>query len=272
MSIPEGYRLLTANDVGKVFGVDLELDVYIDGSVTPIDSIFVNNTTINLTNFIHTTKTYDEMGYEAYVPQIFLNDDGIFQFATWFDFNNPFTMPSDLSVSSYNTDIEGWNNFFYVKDKPDPYNIKLTEPKLTIHCEGATMEKEIVVQADVYDGTVEGGEVESGGGAKNFTLTIETEYADAATISSIQYSVDGNDLVDTGITTAPYGPVTYNLKGSSILIAIKGSGGVYERSVEITSGKLIPFYSNYTYAYNNFCYYCVIEEENASINIVLYTD
>ena len=130
MAIPSGYRLLTAEDIGKVFGVDLELEVYIDDSVTPIDSIFVNNTTINLTNFIHTTKTYDEAGYEAYVPQIFLNDDGLFQFNAWF-INNPFTMSSGLSVSSYNTDISNWNNFFYVKDKSeDPKGI-VSKSKMT---------------------------------------------------------------------------------------------------------------------------------------------
>lgn len=285
MSIPEGYRLLTKDDVGKVFGTDLELEVYIDDTVQP--SFYppddYGSTTINLTNFIELIIGYGYPPYDDFTSTeentIRLNQSAICTHwinSSAFGYNDiwyitDYTFTDNVEITSFNTDMD-WNNWFYVKDKPDPYNIKLTEPKLTIHCEGATMEKDVVVQVDVYDGTVEGGEVESGGGAKNFTLTIETEYADASTISSIQYSVDGNDLVDTGITTAPYGPVTYNLKGSSILIAIKGSGGLYERSVEITGGKLIPFYSSYTYAYNNFCYYCAIEEENANINIVLYTD
>ena len=58
------YRLLTADDVGKVFGVDLELEVFIDTSyeLASNSDIFQIDKTINLTNFLISSDLYSE-GY-----------------------------------------------------------------------------------------------------------------------------------------------------------------------------------------------------------------
>ena len=124
MAIPNGYRLLTAEDVGKVFGVDLERVVYCDTNVIPISTS--RNDPVYLTNFAHQTNA---MG-EVEVCYILKNGvmDGyqtpMYEFGTWK--NESIEMNENMSVTSYHTDVE-WNNWLYVKDieVADPYSIKI---------------------------------------------------------------------------------------------------------------------------------------------------
>ena len=213
MAIPEGYRLLTKDDVGKVFGTDLELEVYIDNTVQP--SFYspddYGSTTINLTNFIELIIGYGYPPYDDFTSteentirfnQSVIRVDWINSSAFGYNVEwviTDYTFTENVEITSYNTDSD-WNNFFYVKDKSDPYNIKLTEPKLTIHCEEQTMKKDIVVQTDVYDGTVEGGEVVEGGGSSGTTDSgIDFEPENIGTI--LIKSTNSNGLANLNIST-----------------------------------------------------------------------
>ena len=75
MAIPDGYRLLTSQDVGKTLGVDLELEVYFDTSVS-IDSIRASfsimnfDEDINLTNFLVFRRESNSDGDEYYYAYI----------------------------------------------------------------------------------------------------------------------------------------------------------------------------------------------------------
>ena len=130
MAIPEGYRLLTAEDIGKVFGVDLETTVYIDTgvSLSMSEDYFVKDQTTNLTNFLQASNLYDP-GYEWYIPRIDanLNYNLIWEGSVGWIINSdydPVSASEGLEVTSFNTDYS-WNNWFYVKDIVNPYSIKI---------------------------------------------------------------------------------------------------------------------------------------------------
>ena len=148
-SIPEGYRLLTSEDVGKTFGVDLESKIYIDSSVIP-------NTFTSASDYIPLVI------FENTSLEIFINDPldqernvGIFAFSTY-NGETPtdgYTLYSDASgdwtssnvdlvnnleltytikevyfggtFSGSNIEVEE-NTWLYVKDYiPDPYVITI---------------------------------------------------------------------------------------------------------------------------------------------------
>lgn len=130
MAIPEGYRLLTAEDVGKTFGVDLELTVYFDTDIFSFnEDMFQNDYASDLTNFMYSISKYEAGGFDSYIPYIYLLDTPIYYAAAWP--LSDYTFSENVEITSYNTDISNWNNFFYVKDKSeDPKGI-VSKSKMT---------------------------------------------------------------------------------------------------------------------------------------------
>ena len=116
--IPEGYRLLTAEDVGKVFGIDLEVTVYVYFENDYVDFPSFWSSQKQLTDFI----TYNYAGYlgGAYISF----DSGIISGADnlWLNATPPFeycTITEGTELTTFNTDAD-WNTWLYVKDKADP--------------------------------------------------------------------------------------------------------------------------------------------------------
>lgn len=116
--IPEGYRLLTAEDVGKVFGVDLETTAYAYFAGDYANFEVLGTSQINLTDFI--TYEYDSNMGGAYISF----DSGIVSGADNLWLNTPPSFETctiaegtELTTFYANTD---WNTWFYVKDKADP--------------------------------------------------------------------------------------------------------------------------------------------------------
>lgn len=136
MAIPKGYRLLTAEDIGKVFGVDLETTLYIDTDVEiSNESYFIQGKTTDLTNFMQASKLYDS-GYEFYMSRISwssITTGGMETDLAWEGSlgwvntqESPIIADTGLEITSFNTDYN-WNTWFYVKDKADPKEQFITD-------------------------------------------------------------------------------------------------------------------------------------------------
>lgn len=132
MAIPNGYRLLTANDVGKTFGVDLESIVYFDTSVTP-NAVFNEYSATNLTNFMKSTYSFFDPPdsncnaiYFGTSILTFIYLDNVYSSSDTPWEMDSYTFTESLEITSYYTDTN-WNNFFYVKDieVTNPYTIKI---------------------------------------------------------------------------------------------------------------------------------------------------
>lgn len=205
MAIPQGYRLLTAEDVGKVFGVDLELGVYIDTeiSLTNSSSIFTYNKTNNLTNFIQSSYLYNP-GYEANVAKIECTQTDNYilweeSVGGWYvAYGNIITMFESTEITSFNTEIENWNTWFYVKDKFNPYNIKIKNKEgIKLITKDKTIEFTDDVKITIDESLLGGGGSEETG----YTLTLnqysnETKYKYypfGDTSGGFQYRINGGE-------------------------------------------------------------------------------
>lgn len=126
MSIPSGYRLLTAEDVGKVFGTDLESMVYFDEDVTP--TFYLTSIgSLNLTNFCEEERGYLPVAEYNVSSGIYLNGSGyIYYEAGGIGFSPTEADLSGVEITSFNTDYN-WNNWFYVKDIVDPKTQFITD-------------------------------------------------------------------------------------------------------------------------------------------------
>ena len=197
MAIPEGYRLLTAEDIGKVFGVDLERVVYCDTSVTPISASGFDP--VHLTNFAEQTNTMGEVEV-CYIAKNGVMDGyqtSMYEFGTWK--NESIEMNNNISVTSYHTDVE-WNNWLYVKDieTTDPYNIKIKNKE---GIKLLTKDKDIHFDDDVkitIDESLLGG---GGSEETGYTLTLK-QYSDESkykyypfgdTSGGFQYRINGGE-------------------------------------------------------------------------------
>lgn len=163
MAIPEGYRLLTKDDVGKVFGKDLELQIYIDTSADPVSDIFIGNRT----NFINEDDGIIHLDYSS------LSNHTIYYYSWYISSNDVITMDENLVVEIYYDD-DNWNNWFYVKDIPDPYTITIKNKSgITLLVEGKYLTKDITILLDksLFG---ESGE-EEGGGESGGTNTWSIE-------------------------------------------------------------------------------------------------
>lgn len=103
-TMPEGYRLLTANDVGKTFGVELESTVYFD---TSVDVPSYSTSPFYLTNFLYYKQ--DGRVYAYYINNSYIG------FAGAYITSESYTFTTNLEITSYDTNYQ-WNNWFYVKD------------------------------------------------------------------------------------------------------------------------------------------------------------
>lgn len=156
MAIPNGYRLLTAEDIGKTFGVELELDVYINSDEYPI-STFPTGTSAEITNFAEVKWEY-EAGFEQNMHVIYIENSAVFK-AGWIFTNaygsNIYTMSNNVKVESYNTNTD-WNTWFYVKDKSDPKTQFITDmdnlAKSIVDKAGSSGKKTIKEMKTLVDG------------------------------------------------------------------------------------------------------------------------
>ncbi len=113
--IPEGYRLLIADDNGKTFGVDLESLVYFDNNVTP--------TALGAIGFSNSLFKIDDAQAINYLRSSngmrFYNQDGnIYYYSDkpkWSKQSYVFNGLISSIITSSN-----WNNWLYVKDKAKP--------------------------------------------------------------------------------------------------------------------------------------------------------
>ena len=136
MAIPSGYRLLTAEDVGKVFGVDLELDVYFDNEATiPLYSKSIELTNFMSLSFATNAPPWDDYGEAVNRNSVTITTPSTHYIYDYFEggeiynytpywWNTSYTFTENTEITSFNT-VYNWNNWFYVKDKSDPYSIKI---------------------------------------------------------------------------------------------------------------------------------------------------
>ena len=129
MAIPEGYRLLTVEDVGKVFGVDLEPSIFIDSSATLTNSIITasfvaldnSNVDLNSSNdlivgaYVEDGWGYQiEFNYGIYSYHFFVKL-GEFDQEYVDELNSVSNINGTITAVGYNND-DSWNNWLYVKD------------------------------------------------------------------------------------------------------------------------------------------------------------
>lgn len=109
MAIPDGYRLLTANDVGKTFGVELESTVYFDTSVRP----GILGGGFYATNFI----VYSAAPDDTDIPRITVSSSRVYYNSSFTQ--ESYTFSSNLEITEYESSVD-WNNWFYVKETATP--------------------------------------------------------------------------------------------------------------------------------------------------------
>lgn len=110
MAIPNGYRLLTSDDVGKTFGTDLESIAYFDTSVilTGAESYFATDVEIPLIDGLLNT-------YGGSNANILLNNYGVselvWEASSGWRISNIDMGTSVNTVGNFNDSItENWNN------------------------------------------------------------------------------------------------------------------------------------------------------------------
>lgn len=157
MAIPNGYRLLTSDDVGKTFGTDLESIAYFDTSVilTGAESYFATDVEIPLIDGLLNT-------YGGSNANILLNNYGVselvWEASSGWRISNIDMGTSVNTVGNFNDSItENWNNWLYVRDIGwvEPYNIISSKPKITINCKGKFMTKDLKIIRELWDGSYE---------------------------------------------------------------------------------------------------------------------
>ena len=127
MAIPNGYRLLTSADIGKVFGVDLETTAYVYFENDSVEFPTFWDIDKQLTDFI----TYN---YEGELGGAYISfDSGIVSGADnlWLNGLPPFeycTVAEGTELTTFNTDAD-WNTWFYVKDIIE--KVIITKSKIT---------------------------------------------------------------------------------------------------------------------------------------------
>lgn len=194
MAIPNGYRLLTVDDVGKTFGVDLEQIIYFD-------------TSADMSYFKSYALTWVGGVIEGpQAGQLFMvfDDVLVWDFRTqtvpspYWIYDN-YTVPSGTTIESVISNFT-WNTFLYVKDieeetSNNSYNITTDKKYLTINCKDKTMQEDLNITFEgsastvvQWDGAYE--EISSG-----YTVTLyrNTNNFNAAILNLTQYSIDGGN-------------------------------------------------------------------------------
>ena len=120
-TIPYGYRLLTKDDEGKTFGVDLEPTIYIDTNF--IDDYYEWNTVTLLESpKINVDGYANDVGKFYFKDILFYNDYDSFDLSAVetinsMVLNDTITGFNDSYTGSSSSGALAWNNFLYVKDK-----------------------------------------------------------------------------------------------------------------------------------------------------------
>ena len=120
-TIPDGYRLLTKDDEGKTFGVDLEPTIYIDTNF--IDDYYEWNTVTLLESpKINVDGYANDVGKFYFKDILFYNDYDSFDLSAVetinsMVLNDTITGFNDSYTGSSSSGVLAWNNFLYVKDK-----------------------------------------------------------------------------------------------------------------------------------------------------------
>lgn len=127
MAIPNGYRLLTKDDVGKVFGVNLETTAYAYFENGYVEFPTFWEVDKQLTDFI--TYNYEgDMGgaFISFYSGVVSGADNL-----WLNATPPFetcTIAEGTELTTFNTNAD-WNTWFYVKDIIE--KVIITKSKIT---------------------------------------------------------------------------------------------------------------------------------------------
>lgn len=265
MAIPNGYRLLTIDDVGKVFGVDLEPSIFIDSSATLTNSIitasFVGLNSSN--NFIRGVYMEDgfeyqiEFNYGTYSYFFFVTHGGFNQ-DNVAEINAVSNINGTITAVGYSND-DDWNNWLYVKDKADPYNIKIKNKEgIKLLTKDKTIEFTDDVKVTIDESLLGGGE------AKKYSFEIE-EY-DNGGWGPFDVSIDGDPFVSG-----------YYISGTANIVIIAtpkyntyGNGEARITDVSITGGTFIGV--NYDNSISNRYSIIIVKltEDNAKISYRMY--
>ena len=230
--IPEGYRLLTAEDVGKVFGIDLEVTVYVYFENDYVDFPSFWSSQKQLTDFI----TYNYAGYlgGAYISF----DSGIISGADnlWLNATPPFeycTITEGTELTTFNTDAD-WNTWLYVKDieVADPYSIKIKNKEgIKLLTKDKTIEFTDDVKVTIDESLLGGGEAEP-----PYTLNLTLG---GNNYNVVSYSIDGTNYInctnDTPIYTIKNYGVIFIKKDGIMASSSVGTGLVVRYGASIKS-------------------------------------
>lgn len=272
MAIPEGYRLLTSADVGKTFGVDLELDVYFDNEATI--PLYTKN--IALTNFMSLTFGTDAPPWDDYGEAVRRNGVSIdtpsthyiydyFEGGESFNYtpywwNTSYTFTENTEITSFNTD-GNWNTWFYVKDKSDPYSIKIKNKEgIKLLTKDKTIEYTDDVKITIDESLLGGGE------AKKFNFTL-THGSDPGGNSDHEvYSVDGGPF-----TSRPdsYGGSVELTGNYLVLYGMYGTSKPTIYNVSVTGGTFVGA-GLYASSGQYTVIFVTITEDNAEIYYATY--
>lgn len=263
MAIPEGYRLLTSADIGKVFGVDLEPSIFIDTSATLTNSI-ITASCVRLDSYNDfILGAYIEDGFEYQIQFRYET-----QYATHFvqfgefyqdivdNINAISNINGTITAVGYSND-DNWNNWLYVKDieVADPYSIKIKNKE---GIKLLTKDKDIHFDDDVkitIDESLLGG-----GEAKKYNFTLYQDI-DTGGNSDQYYSVDGG-----AFEVVPYADNSVSLTGNTLVIFSKN---YRTTDVYVTGGSFVGI----KYKTSSTRYYVVvvtITEDNAEVHFNTY--
>lgn len=139
MSIPSEYRLLTRDDVGKIFGIDFELEVYFD-TTKILDCEY---TEWYYTNFIIGEQSIPSNNVEnikfTLENVVIYNDEWLY---------DSYTMTTGLEIETFDAN-EDWNNWFYVKEIKSPISIIMTSKDgIKLLTKDTKVERDIVITLD----------------------------------------------------------------------------------------------------------------------------
>lgn len=235
MSIPNGYRLLTSADIGKVFGTDLESMVYFDEDITPTFNL-TSIGSLNLTNFCKEERDYLPYAEAEISSGIYLNGSGYIYYELAGMFSPTEADLSGVEITSFNTDYN-WNNWLYVKDIEEEdiedEKVIVTKSKLTTLGDKVRRIKGTSTKYTLDQINEELDNVSSGGGSSGGVDLEETMYfiigTDSASAVGITYSNDyGKTWNYIDFTADPYGNFTKSLRiecNKGLNMAIDSSGG-----------------------------------------------
>lgn len=256
MAIPEGYRLLTSADIGKVFGVDLESMVYFDEDVTP--TFYLTSIgELNLTNFCSEERGYLPVAEYNIKSGIYLNGSGyIYYEVSSISFSPTEADLSGVEITSFNTDYS-WNNWLYVKDieVADPYSIKIKNKEgIILQTKDKTIEYTDDVKITINESLLGGGE------AKKYNFTLYQD-SDPGGNSDQYYSVDGG-----AFEFVPYADNSVSLTGNTLVIFSQ-----YYRTigVYVTGGSFVGIKYN-TSSTRYYVVVVTITEDNAEVHFSTY--